>query len=146
MPDRAPKPCRSAGCKELTNKAYCKKHNKYSREHGLHHQGSANDRGYDARWQRYRAVYLAEHQMCSLRLDSGCTLVADCIDHIKPHEGNRAVFWDTDNHQPSCIHCNSVKGKRIIKGKYFQKIEIATRQERNSTALFLITYGESRGE
>ena len=25
-------------------------------------------------------------------------------------------FWDKANHQPACIHCNSVKGHKNIKG------------------------------
>jgi 5-methylcytosine-specific restriction protein A len=35
------------------------------------------------------------------------------VDHIDPPDGpGDPRFWDTANHQPACIHCNSVKGHK----------------------------------
>ena len=59
-----------------------------------------------------------ENQFCSLRLP-GCTFIAQCVDHIDPPDGpDDPRFWDKNNHQPACIHCNSVKGHRKIVGSY----------------------------
>lgn len=84
-------------------------------------RGSSRQRGYDTRWSKYSRWYLSapEHQLCALRLDDGCTMVARCVDHIAPPDGpGDPRFWDTANHQPACIHCNSVKGHKKIIGKY----------------------------
>jgi 5-methylcytosine-specific restriction protein A len=34
---------------------------------------------------------------------------ATVVDHIKPHKGNRTLFWDPKNHQPMCEHHHNVK-------------------------------------
>lgn len=73
---------------------------------------SPTKRGYDNRWRRYAKTFLArpENRFCKLHLDSGCAIVAQCVDHIDPPDGpNDPRFWDRSNHQPACIHCNSVK-------------------------------------
>ena len=83
-------------------------------------RGSAGVRGYGWRWQKYSRAFLRrpENQFCSLRLP-GCTFIAQCVDHIDPPDGpDDPRFWDKNNHQPACIHCNSVKGHRKIIGSY----------------------------
>ena len=84
-------------------------------------RGSARERGYDSRWSAYSKWYLAQpnHQLCALRLDEGCAVVAQCVDHIDPPDDRHDPrFWNPENHQPACIHCNSVKGHRFMRGKY----------------------------
>ena len=81
-------------------------------------RGSARQRGYDARWNCYSKWFLSlpGNQLCALRLDEGCAVVAQCVDHIDPPDGpDDPRFWDFKNHQPSCIHCNSVKGHRFMR-------------------------------
>lgn len=40
----------------------------------------------------------------------GKATAATVVDHIVPHKGDQALFWDTDNWQPLCEPChNSVK-------------------------------------
>ena len=29
------------------------------------------------------------------------------VDHIMPHKGNMALFWNRANWQPLCNHCHS---------------------------------------
>ncbi len=82
---------------------------------------NANQRGYNYQWGRYSKAYLAhpDHQLCALHLDGGCAIVAQCVDHIKPANGSGdPLFWDPTNHQPACIHCNSVKGRKFLRGEY----------------------------
>ena len=116
--------CREPGCSALTKhvSGYCEKHRgkweEMNRRRDIR-RGSASERGYDSRWARYSRAFLREpgHQLCALRLDNGCAIVAQCVDHIDPPDGPRDPrFWDPDNHQPACIHCNSVKGNKNIKG------------------------------
>ena len=32
---------------------------------------------------------------------------ASVVDHIKPHKGDKALFWDQANWQPLCASCHS---------------------------------------
>ncbi len=71
---------------------------------------SARQRGYDADWERVRADFLArpENRYCVC----GCGRRADVVDHIKPHKGDRTLFWDRANWQPMAFGCNSRKAAR----------------------------------
>ncbi|KXG42866.1 HNH endonuclease [Tepidibacillus decaturensis] len=119
MPNRPLKPCSYPGCTNLTRERYCEKHKKQEQKRYDEHRGTAAQRGYDWRWQRYSKYFLKqpENAFCKLQFP-GCTRLAQCVDHIDPPDGqNDPRFWDTNNHQAACIHCNSVKGHRYIKGK-----------------------------
>lgn len=115
--------CAHVGCRNLTSEKYCQEHSQdlideQKRWSDGHRNGSSRQRGYDSRWEKYRRWYLSkpEHQFCALHL-AGCTEIATCIDHIIPPESkDDPLFWDTNNHQPSCIHCNSVKGHTALRG------------------------------
>ena len=127
---RARKFCRYPGCPNFVGHGprYCDTHaaeeieeqrrNEAARDR---RRGSAKQRGYDARWSRYSKWFLSrpQNQFCVLHLDDGCAGVAQCVDHIDPPEGpNDPRFWDYSNHQPACIHCNSVKGHRKLRGNF----------------------------
>jgi 5-methylcytosine-specific restriction protein A len=66
-------------------------------------------RGYGAAWQRARDGYLAKHPLCAACAGHGKTTPANVVDHIKPHKGDRALFWDSTNWQPLCKQCHDVK-------------------------------------
>ena len=126
MSTRAARFCRCPGCRQLTRDAsgYCDDHRyiweEQQRRRDLR-RGTACERGYDGRWARYARAYLRQpsHQLCALRLDGGCAIVAQCVDHIDSPDGpGDPRFWDPANHQPACIHCNSVKGDRMIVGRF----------------------------
>jgi 5-methylcytosine-specific restriction protein A len=128
MPNKSLHFCNHFGCGELTADRYCKEHMEQfearRREQMAEYdgrRGSAQERGYTARWQKYSKQFLGrpENQICVLHLDSGCAIVAQCVDHIDPPDGpNDPRFWATENHQGACIHCNSVKGHRKLIGTY----------------------------
>ena len=73
-------------------------------------RGSARQRGYDARWERESADFLAlpENKFCAC----GCGREADMVDHKRAHKGDMALFWDRSNWQPMKRRCNSRKAVR----------------------------------
>jgi 5-methylcytosine-specific restriction protein A len=34
------------------------------------------------------------------------------VDHIIPHRGDQALFWDEENWQPLCLVCHNAKTAR----------------------------------
>lgn len=74
---------------------------------------SSRERGYDSKWDRYRAAFLAkpENKFCVY-----CGEPANFIDHKIAHKGDMKLFWDPKNHLPSCRRCNSRKNVRYEGG------------------------------
>lgn len=65
---------------------------------------TANDRGYDYRWQKARLTFLRDNPFCvhcSPRF-----VAATVVDHITPHRGNEQLFWDRSNWQALCKPCH----------------------------------------
>lgn len=128
MPTKSKRLCQHPGCSNLTAGRFCPAHaddetalRKQQAQGEDRRRGTAAQRGYTARWARYAKAYLArpENKFCALHLDDGCAGVAQCVDHIiPPASPEDPLFWEGGNHQPACIHCNSVKGKRTILGRY----------------------------
>lgn len=54
-------------------------------------------RGYGRAWETARAEFLKAHPFCRR-----CGAPAVVVDHIRPHRGDRALFWDRANWQPLC--------------------------------------------
>lgn len=125
--------CAWQGCNNICTNKYCTEHaeagEERDREKAKAHfqrydkeRGTATFRGYNSKWARYSKWFLSqpENKMCALRLDAGCAMIAQCVDHIDPPDNARDPrFWDYENHQPACIHCNSLKGHRKMKGEYW---------------------------
>lgn len=63
---------------------------------------SSTQRGYGYRWQQYRKQFLRTHPLCCRCEDEGRVVVANVVDHIRPHRGDQALFWDPANHQALC--------------------------------------------
>lgn len=102
--------CCAAGCHTLTRDRYCERHSKYKERSRL----SPSKRGYNAEWRRARLSYLAEHPLCECeeckRL--GRELPAEVVDHIIPHKGDKALFWDRNNWQAMNKRCHDRKTAR----------------------------------
>ena len=111
MPHRPARPCRYRGCPNLTGdkSGYCGQHLQSTRQQYDTQRGTAAERGYDARWQRYRLSYLAEHPLCVLCAKNGRVVAATIVDHIIPHHGDQKLFWDPANHQALCEQHHNVK-------------------------------------
>lgn len=72
-------------------------------------RGTSAQRGYGYRWQKLRAAYLASHPTCAECSRQGRLAIAEVVDHIVPHKGDMALFWDSSNWQPLCKHCHDRK-------------------------------------
>lgn len=120
MPTSAPKPCRHPGCKLLVKSgAYCDEHLKQSRKDQDTRRGSSSERGYNNRWQKARASFLSRSPLCVKCIEEGKVVAATVVDHIIPHRGDTALFWDSDNWQPLCKrHHDSAKQaeERVMRG------------------------------
>lgn len=63
---------------------------------------SARARGYTAEWQRERNAFLQVNPTCKR-----CGALADVVDHVIPHKGDRWKFWNRNNWQPLCAPCHN---------------------------------------
>lgn len=60
------------------------------------------ERGYGHRWQEARRSYLRANPLCAMCNAEGRVEAAAVVDHIVPHRGDMAIFWDQDNWQSLC--------------------------------------------
>ena len=68
-------------------------------------RGTTAERGYDARWKRFRLWYLSRHPLC---VTPGCGRIAVVVDHVVPKSVGGA-HCDEANSQALCKHCHDVK-------------------------------------
>jgi len=84
-------------------------------------RGSARERGYTWRWQKARATFLRNNPLCVKCREAGRITPATVVDHIVPHKGDSALFWDTSNWQALCDadpwRCHSSVKQREERGK-----------------------------
>jgi 5-methylcytosine-specific restriction endonuclease McrA len=73
---------------------------------------SARERGYDGEWRKARAEYLTMHPHCRECATHGVIRPATLVDHIKPHRGDKRLFWSRTNWQPLCTPCHSREKQR----------------------------------
>lgn len=111
MPLRPQKPCNAQGCNTLTrNPRYCEKHLPMLTARAPEKpRESSTARGYGYKWQQARAGWLQKSPLCVRCEARGRVVVATDVDHIKPHRGDMALFWDRSNWQSLCASCHSVK-------------------------------------
>lgn len=64
---------------------------------------------YSYRWSQTAKGFLRAHPLCAHCLAEGRTMAATEVDHIRPHRGDRALFWDRNNWQALCKSCHSRK-------------------------------------
>jgi 5-methylcytosine-specific restriction enzyme A len=107
MPNKPKTQCKHIGCPELVlvGEGYCAKHKKQREKQ----RGNSTQRGYDARWRRYRIMFLHEHPLCVECLKKDRITASTVVDHIVPHKGNYNLFWDETNHQALCKECHDYK-------------------------------------
>lgn len=106
MPYKPLSPCRHPGCAELTAERYCPEHKSF---HIKTDRPSSNDRGYNSRWRKARVLFLRDNPLCEECKKQGRYTPATVVDHIRPHKGNKDLFWDCDNWQALCKQCHDRK-------------------------------------
>lgn len=107
----APKPCAHPSCGVLVHdgSGRCAKHVKQVRQVVDARRGSSSDRGYSYAWQRAREGFLRKHPLCVRHDSRGEVAAATVVDHIKPHKGDKDLFWDRSNWQALCKTCHDIK-------------------------------------
>lgn len=63
---------------------------------------NSRQRGYTRQWEKARAEFLQHHAFCKM-----CGAEAALVDHIEPHKGDMALFWNWANWQALCTSCHS---------------------------------------
>lgn len=114
MPSALLRACSHYGCQNASD---CPEHGRKTnnRRSGVtqkaydHRRGSAYSRGYTKRWDAARLAYLSQHPLCSTCDKVGHTTIAAVVDHVVPHRGDMALFWDEGNWQPLCKRCHDTK-------------------------------------
>lgn len=72
-----------------------------------------------AAWQRLRNMQLRKEPLCRECKNKGIISVADTVDHIIPHRGDRVLFYDSENLQSLDKKCHSSIKQRIEKSGEF---------------------------
>lgn len=85
-----------------------------SQKHDDQRESSAK-RGYGYRWQKAREGFLKSHPLCAMHLDLGQYVPATLVDHIDPHRGDQAKFWDRKNWQSLCKDCHDGAKQKLEK-------------------------------
>ena len=132
MPPAPKKPCAMQGCAALIRppERFCESHEAAASKMDRDRRGTSAERGYDARWRKYRAAFLGRYALCGMRSPetnrriivggiewSECkkrrvVRPAEQVDHIIPHRGDFRLFWDSSNHQALCASCSNAKSAR----------------------------------
>jgi hypothetical protein len=69
-----------------------------------------------ARWKRLRAAQLAAYPLCCMCEAEGQIEVATVADHVKPHHGDRELFWGGALQSLCAHHHNRVKQREEARG------------------------------
>lgn len=62
---------------------------------------------YGRKWQGERHAFLKRHPLCTACAADGGVVVATVVDHVRPHQGDRGLFWDVSNWQGLCAPCHN---------------------------------------
>jgi 5-methylcytosine-specific restriction protein A len=62
-------------------------------------------------------VYLYRHPLCVNCHDQGYLEPATVVDHIQPHRGDQALFWDPSNWQALCKTCHDRKTAQEVNAR-----------------------------
>src|SRR5689334_8855121 len=108
MPWAAKSPCVIPGCGQ---------HAQYRGRCSTHMKGMEQERpNVDARkwyhtrrWELLKAQVRAEEPCCGMCLTEGQAVPGTQTDHIVPHRGNEALFFNRQNLQNLCEHHHSLK-------------------------------------
>jgi 5-methylcytosine-specific restriction endonuclease McrA len=106
---------------------------------------TARQRGYDSRWERARADFLAEpdNQFCvrckergllnagTLRMDGSAETnprrIGLVVNHRIPHRGDQSLFWDRSNWEPLCHDDHDITTQRAEHGRVTGTVDVKGR-------------------
>lgn len=70
---------------------------------------TSRERGYDWQWQQAADAWKKENPLCAECLRHERLTPVYAVDHIKPHRGDKELFWDRSQWQSLCRSCHSIK-------------------------------------
>lgn len=68
-------------------------------------------------WQQLRLAQLSRAPICHLCEEIGHVTAADTVDHVVPHRGDIALFYDPSNLASLCASCHSRHKQRAENGR-----------------------------
>lgn len=83
---------------------------------------NARERGYSSAWDKARAGFLRLHPQCAECAKDGLIIRATVVDHITPHRGDQALFWNQQNWQSLCGNHHSSWKQQVEKRGYSNRI------------------------
>ncbi len=88
-------------------------------------RGTARARGYGARWDKASIGFKRCHPLCLGCEAIGRVVPTEVTDHVEPHKGDMAKFWNAAMWQPSCQWHHDVV-KQMLERRYAQgELEVA---------------------
>jgi 5-methylcytosine-specific restriction protein A len=90
-------------------------------------RGSSSERGYSYKWQQAREGFLRAHPLCVRHEARGEVVAATVVDHITPHKGDKALFWQRANWQPLCKRCHDIKTMTEDRGAWSPRVSDLSR-------------------
>ena len=104
MPAASLRPCAARGCSGLVSRGvrYCQAHSKAP----ISQRRQVKPIQYGGRWRKVSKAFLGLPGNAWCR---SCGAIAQCVDHVRAHEGDELLFWDQGNWQPLCNSCHSKK-------------------------------------
>lgn len=113
MPYRPGTPCNWPGCPAIVppRVRFCPRHKTPGERRDDSYRSPAHERGYDARWHKYRKFFLQSHPVCNR-----CNRApSDTVDHVVPVTGpDDPLFYLVSNHQALCRNCHADKTKEDL--------------------------------
>lgn len=107
------KPCARAGCPNVVVRGYCDDCKPASAKRIFdRHRGSSAQRGYDYRWQQFRAQYLMRHPLCADCEEHGRYTSATEPHHVKKVAEYPELRLSESNLVPLCHECHAVRTRR----------------------------------
>ena len=116
VPKRPLRPCTNPACIVLHDEGgRCAKCSRKLRKQQDSERGSAAERGYGWRWQKYLQWFWRqpENQLCANCEASGEWIEATLVHHIVATGKDDPLFWEPTNHQALCRRCHEVKHGRM---------------------------------
>lgn len=110
-PFKPKKPCTYPLCKELTTGGRCDRHKRQaSRKYDLE-RGNSGERGYDAVWQKVRAMKASQDPLCQECLKIGTIRPLDKVHHIRPVATHPELRLVMENLRSLCTPCHEAEHK-----------------------------------